>query len=91
MNKHVRHYLVILAAWAVLVGIQSDSPIIGLLTLYVIFAPSVAFVYVAWKFYKFNYMPTPIQLVKGFSRLWPAVKRGPVVTRVKQHRSSPTP
>ena len=89
-NKWFQWFFVL----AVSFNLPTDNdfgPLVGLLMVWAILYPSFAFSSVMWKMLRFNYFPTPLQLMKGFARLWPAVKKGPVVKRVGRPPSPPTP
>lgn len=61
---------------------------------YVLTLPPILVVYWTWKQIRFLFLPTPMQILKGFKKLWPAVRKGPIVTRVhlpNKSPSSPTP
>ena len=78
-------------SWA---GLDDDYPELVAIPLAVaILAPCYGFTIWTWKQYRFFCLPTPLQLLKGLSRQWQFVKKGPVVKRVHLPRppSSPTP
>jgi hypothetical protein len=61
-------------------------------TVYAILAPAVWLMMGTWELAKFNHMPGPIQLTRGFRNIWPVVAKGPVTTTVRARTSSrPTP
>lgn len=57
----------------------------------IVLIPCFIFLHVTIKWMAFLYLPSPIQLWKGFKHIWPVVKSGPVVTRIKRPPSPPTP
>jgi hypothetical protein len=69
--------------------------IVGPMLVFVLVAPSLAFLRVTQQWLRFLRIPTPIQLMKGYRQVWRVVEKGPVVTRVhlpqQQPPSSPTP
>jgi hypothetical protein len=64
------------------------GPIQQILLVGVIVYPTLWFSRAMWGMLRFNYFPTPLQLMKGFKRIWPVVRKGPVVTRIHQPRQS---
>lgn len=62
-----------------------SGPIQLALFLGVIVFPTLVMTGAIWKMLRFFYFPTPSQLMRGFRNIWPVVKRGPIVTRVKRH------
>lgn len=72
---------------SVMLAFDQTGAIAKVLFIFVITMPSLAFINLSWKWVRFLGLPTPIQLLKGFSRQWPKVQKGHVVTRV--HRPRP--
>jgi hypothetical protein len=72
----------------ILIGMEVENPILTVLFVYVILYPSFAFVMAVIKILRFNFIPSPLQLWKGFRRQWHVIEKGPVVVRV--HRKKPS-
>lgn len=86
--------------WAYMASLYVASNLYGwgargiwvpILMLAVMLLPAALTGRLLFKVMRFNYIPTPFQIVRGFSKLWPAINKGPVVTRVHRRQSSPTP
>jgi len=89
-NRFVQWFFVLAVAFN-LPAMGVDGPLVWVLMAWAVFYPSAVIQARAWKILKFNYFPNPIQLIKGWKRIWPAVNKGPIVTRVSRPRSSRTP
>jgi hypothetical protein len=74
----------------ILIGMEVENPILTVLFVYVILYPSFAFVMAVIKILRFSFIPSPIQLWKGFRRQWHVIEKGPVVVRVHRKKSSST-
>lgn len=79
-----KKYFVVLGLTALMPIAGTPMPVFGFFFLFCVFYPSIAFGNVIWKTLRYNYFPTPMQLMRGLKRQWPNIKRGPVVTRVKR-------
>lgn len=88
--KSFRFFVAAIIGAGFLSGMGYEGPALMFLLAYALIWPLIAFMNVSWKFYRYFYLPTAVQLWKGFKYIWPAVKRGPVVTRVSRPHSSPT-
>lgn len=88
-NKLVR-WLLIMAVSTSLLDTEAPQVLVVPLFLYAVSYPSIVGMIFFWKLFRFNNLPGPIQLAKGFSAVWPTIKKGPIVTRVHRVKKSST-
>lgn len=55
--------------------------------MYLVCYPAVLFLIFIWKLLRSMFFPTPVQIVKGFRRQWPAISEGPQIVRVHRGES----
>ena len=91
-NKWFQWFVILVLSFGVLPVTDASPMLVAVTMLWAIFFPTMQFTGGVFKFLKFHQFPTPFQLLRGFKRIWPAVRKGPVVTRVHRPRpSSRTP
>ncbi len=83
-----RIWIIMFFVVPILIGMEVENPILTVLFGYVILYPSFAFVMAVIKILRFSFIPSPVQLWKGFRRQWHVIEKGPVVVRV--HRKKPS-
>ena len=81
-------WFVMLIVVPVMLPYAEDNPLMPFAFMYVILFPSLMFLVGTWKILRFNFFPSPVQLLKGFRRQWHVIEKGPVVVRV--HRKKPS-
>jgi hypothetical protein len=87
-NKWFQWAVVFFLAFGVLPLTDASPTLLGAVMVWAICFPSMRMTNGIWKLLRFNYFPSPLQLLKGFKRIWPAVRKGPVVARVHRPRQS---
>jgi hypothetical protein len=68
-NRYFQWFLLLVIV-SIALPYAEDNPLMPFAFMYVILFPSLMFLGGTWKILRFNFFPSPVQLLKGFRRQW---------------------